>query len=553
MRKYRLMSERALLHLLISVVVVFGCASFARLAMASLVVNTDQGPVRGISVPGENEYLGIPYAAPPIGALRWLPPQKPSPFKGQFQANQFGNVCPQRVNGTGDLFGSEDCLNLNVYVPSGKAPDDGFPVMVRIHGGNFTFGSGSFFDPTPLVEKGQVIVVTINYRLGLLGFFAHPAIDTEGHTNANYGLLDQQFALKWVRRNIEGFGGNPKRVTISGESAGGFSVFSNLASPTAAGLFQGAISESGAYYHYQDYYDEGAFLATVVPLATAETAGSAWVPAGTAIASTLRCGSGNLPAQAQCLRAVGSFRLVRANPGLAFPIIDGVVLTQTLNSAFASGAINHVPVISGTNHDEARLFVAIDYDGGVGPLTDAEYPDAVAAYVGYPVSDPFTQYLVNVEYPLTNYPPPPPYTVSAPLALAALWGDVEFQCTARNAESLLSQNVPTYVYEFNDETAPSWFDTSGLSFPLGDAHAIELEYLSNQGVSFTANQQQLSDTMIGYWARFAKTGNPNSTGAPTWPLYSSGSIESLVAPTPVTETDASFDADHKCSTFWNTF
>src|ERR1700747_3743532 len=116
-----------------------------------------------------------------------------------------------------------------------------------------------------MVEQGGVIVVTINYRVGLLGFFAHPAIDAEGHANADYGLMDQQFALKWVKRNIEGFGGNPKRVTIFGESAGGFSVFSNLASPTAAGLFQGAISESGGYYHYQDYYDEGA-LATVVPL-----------------------------------------------------------------------------------------------------------------------------------------------------------------------------------------------------------------------------------------------------------------------------------------------
>jgi para-nitrobenzyl esterase len=520
--------------------------------------------VRGISVPGENEYLGIPYAAPPVGALRWLPPQKPVAFHRQFRASQFGNVCPQRFNGGGSFIGNEDCLNLNVYVPSGKAPDDGFPVMVWIHGGGLTFGAGSFYDPTRLVETGRVIVVTINYRLGLLGFFAHPAIDAEGHTNANYGLMDQQFALKWVKRNIEGFGGNPKRVTIFGESAGGFSVFSNLASPTAAGLFQGAISESGGYYHYQVYFDEGAFLATVVPLAAAETAGSVWVSAGTTIASILRCGGGNLTAQAQCLRSLFANQVVRVNPGLAFPIIDGVVLTQTLDASFTSGAFNHVPVISGTNHDEARLFVAEQYDFGVGALTDAEYPGAVAAYVGYPVSDPYPQYLVNFEYPLTNYPPPPPYTVSAPLALSALWGDVELQCTTRNADLLLSQTVPTYVYEFNDETAPPWFNASSLSFPLGDAHFIEVEYLFNlqsggggggggsSGVSFTPNQQQLSDTMIGYWARFAKTGNPNSAGAPTWPLYSSGSLESLVAPTPVNETDASFDADHKCSGWWNT-
>ena len=185
-----------------------------RTAVAARAIVIDQGPLKGTSTPGENQYLGIPYAAAPIGNLRWLPPQAPAHFKGVFQATQFGNVCTQLQFGSGPLSGSEDCLYLNVYVPDTDPPAHGFPVMVWIHGGGFTWGAGSQYDPTPLVEKGGVIVVTINYRLGYLGFFAHPALDTEGHLAGNYGLLDQQFALKWVRRNIGAFGGDRNRVTI---------------------------------------------------------------------------------------------------------------------------------------------------------------------------------------------------------------------------------------------------------------------------------------------------------------------------------------------------
>jgi len=186
-----------------------------------------------------------------MGSLRWLPPQPPAQLKGTFQATQPGNVCTQ-PNGPGRTIGSEDCLTLNVYVPDVEPPEDGFPVMVWIHGGGLVTGSGSGYDPTPIVEKGNVIVVTINYRLGYLGFFGHPAIEAENHLKANYGLMDQQFALKWVKRNIKAFGGDDKQLTIFGESAGGQSVLANLASPAAAGLFRRAISESGAGAHFQD-------------------------------------------------------------------------------------------------------------------------------------------------------------------------------------------------------------------------------------------------------------------------------------------------------------
>jgi para-nitrobenzyl esterase len=231
-------------------------------AKTNKVIVTESGPLEGMIANGINEYLGIPYAAPPVGSLRWVPPQPFGMWKGVLQATQFGNACVQ-PDGLGGTFGSEDCLSLNVYSPGDRKGEHTpankndneqkhkrLPVMVWIHGGGFTTGGGGFYDPTPLVQQGNVIVVTINYRLGPLGIFAHPAIDAEGHLNVNYCLMDQQFALKWVQQNIRAFGGDRDRVTIFGESAGGLSIYSNLASPTAADLFQGAIVESGAYQSF---------------------------------------------------------------------------------------------------------------------------------------------------------------------------------------------------------------------------------------------------------------------------------------------------------------
>src|SRR5229473_5268321 len=266
-------------------------AGTPRTAAATTVV-TDQGALKSTNITTEaalgyypmnaTEYLGIPYAAPPVGNLRWRPPQPAAHFKGVFQANgSLTRSCAQ-PDGAGGMDGDENCLFLNVYVPNIPQPAHGFPVMVWIHGGALVVGRGWSFNPQPLVDGGGVIVVTINYRLGYLGFFAHPALDTEGHLAGNYGLLDQQFALKWVRRNVGAFGGDSNRVTIFGESAGGLSVYSNLASPTAKGLFQRAIAESGAYSSFQDY------LQTIVPLTTAETVGvPGQVPSGLAFAASV--------------------------------------------------------------------------------------------------------------------------------------------------------------------------------------------------------------------------------------------------------------------------
>jgi para-nitrobenzyl esterase len=503
-------------------------------------VPTESGPIRGIRGAGSSQYLGIPYAAPPVGALRWQPPRSHTRWEGVRDANAHGNQCPQ-LNFFGTAFGDEDCLSLNVYAPHRtkreRRRQERLPVMVWIHGGSLTTGSGGDFDPTPLAEKGRVVVVTINYRLGALGFLAHPALDAEGHTNANYGLMDQQRALRWVRRNIAAFGGDPDRVTIFGESAGGLSVLSQLASPTAEGLFHRAISQSGAYASFQSY------LQSIVPLVQAETGGLA-----------LAAAAGCADQSASCLRALPPVALLAVQPGLVDPIVDGELLTATPAAAFASGEFNRVPVITGTNHDEWRLFTALFYDYTGALLTDADYVAAVGALMGLPPSDPFVQLLLAI-YPLSDFPPPPG-VASAPLAYGAIGSDFFFVCPGRKAAIALSQWVPTYGYEFNDRNAPLSLGLVPASFPFGAYHAAEIQYLMNfVGVPapFTPEQQALSDAMIGYWARFARTGNPNGEGLPEWSPNGAASdlFQSLAPPEPTPM--AGFDADHTCSTFWDTF
>ncbi|MGA8643000.1 carboxylesterase/lipase family protein [Candidatus Binatus sp.] len=521
----------------------------------SPIAFTESGLVIGTTTSGVNQFLGIPYAAPPLGPLRWTPPKPYGLFHGfVLQATQFGGDCTQPT--ASGPFGSENCLFLNVFTPQNVLADDlledhgrGLPVMVWIHGGGLVNGGAEIYDPTPMVKKG-VIVVTMNYRLGYLGFFAQSALDSEGHPAGNYGLMDQQFAFKWVRQNIAGFGGDPDQVTIFGESAGGQSVYAHLASPTASRLFRGAISESGSTYEFQSYFD------FIVSLTIGETIGTVFVPPGDNVAAGFGCSNpGETSSEtSMCLRGLSASALVAVEPLGLFPFVDGTLLTQTPAQAFADGQFNRVPVIHGTNHDEWRAYVEGEYDFGVGPLTDAEYPAAVVALFGDSVDNPFVQFLVDTEYPLSNYPPPPG-VVSAPLALGALGTDWAFACPARNADLLLSQYVPTYAYEFNDENAPQGPLPPGLTFPLGADHGAEIQYLFNfEAVlgPFTPAQQQLSDAMINYWTQFAKTGDPNSPDAPTWSPYTAGgSFESLLPPTPVPEPDASFDTDHKCSSFWD--
>lgn len=516
-------------HVLAMLALSWAMAAAPSLAAAAPVVSTESGPVRGVSSDGIDRYLGIPYAAPPVGALRWAAPQPAERWHGLRDAAQFGNHCPQGPSPFGLASIDEDCLFLNVFAPARgddageeEDADERLPVMVWFHGGALLVGESDDYDPLPLVQQG-VIVVTLNYRLGVLGFLAHPALSavSPSHASGNYGLMDQQAALRWVQRNIFRFGGDPQRVTIFGESAGALSVHVHLASPLSAGLFHGAIVESGAYALAQP------------SLAQAEAR-------GTAVATNAGC----TDQTAACLRAASVETLLEAfaatHTTSVVPNLDGSVLPRTIGAAFASGQLNPVPIIEGSNHDEWRLFVALNIDLVSGPLTAAQYTGAISATLGVPLS---TAAFLATFYPLASYPSPD-------LALSALGTDAIFACNSRKAIRLLSQHVPTFAYEFNDEDAPQLF-LPPVSFPYGAAHASEIQYLFHlratvPAPSLTPDQRLLSQAMAAYWTSFAKSGSPNGLGTPLWPAYDalSDEMNSLAPPAPGMETG--FAADHKC-------
>jgi len=485
------------------------------------VVATADGAVRGTTAGPTQEFLGIPYAAPPVGPLRWRPPRPAARWQGVREATQFGPHCPQAASPFGVASISENCLFLNVFTPSRSHHGNRrLPVMAWIHGGALVTGESNDYDPAKLVQDGT-IVVTINYRLGALGFLAHPALaGRPGGASGNYGLMDQQAALRWVQRNIRRFGGDPRNVTIFGESAGGLSVLSQLASPRARGLFAGAIVESGAYD------------LTQAPLTTAEAAGEAF-------ATEAGCASQT----ADCLRSLPvSTILANENTAGYQPDIDGRVLTQSLGTAFASGQFNRVPVINGSNHDEWRLFVALSELAGA-PVTAANYQSMIGSTLG--VSSAIAA-VIAAQYPLSAFPSPS-------VALGAVGTDAIFACPALTVDTSVSKYVPTFAYEFNDENAPQRF-LPPVSFPYGAAHASEIQYLFDLPTTafpgvLTPAQQQLASSMKRYWTNFAKRGFPSSSGEPLWPHFGGVSqrMLSLMPPAPQVETD--FAAEHHCA-FW---
>ncbi len=503
------------------------------------VIVTESGRLQGTVGTQMIQYLGIPYAAPPEGSLRWTPPQPFGKWTGIFQAIKAGSDCPQIDPTDNSYVGDENCLFINVYTPLGTktVKPHGRAVMVWIHGGGLTKGAGIDYNPAPLVEQGDIIVVTFNYRLGTLGFLADPGLDAEGHLAGNYGLMDQQFALAWVQKNIAAFGGDPTRVTVAGESAGGLSVYSQLASPLAAGLFQRAIAQSGAYVGFSPDY-----RAEIVSLATAETTGyPPFVLSGAAVATAVGCVSGDTT----CLRAAAAESFVAGEGQHAIvPIIDGTLLTQTPGDAFNSGDFNRVPVITGNNHDEYRYFVATDYTQ---PVADSSY-SALFGMVFQGLASS-----VETQYPPSSLVPPP--VDDTELKLSSAGTDGIFVCPTRRATKGLAQYVTVWAYEFNDENAPPLV-IKNLNFPLGAYHSADVQYLflrASPPVPFTGDQQKLSATMISYWTHFAKTGNPNTTTEPHWAPYVPAIDEhlSLIPPTPMVESGATFDSSHMCSAYWD--
>jgi para-nitrobenzyl esterase len=491
------------------------------------IVAIADGAVRGVAVTHGYEFLGLPYAAPPIGALRWQPPQLPDSWKGVRDATAYAPSCPQPPSGfAGPGPFSENCLYLNVFTPTLRL-DAERPVLVWIHGGGFTEDASRNYDGSKLAADG-IVVVTIDYRLGALGFLAHPALASRpGGPAGNYGLMDQQAALRWVQQNIAEFGGNPHNVTIAGQSAGGLSVLAQLVSAGARGLFERAIVESGAFALKQQ------------SLAEAEAAGKAF-------AAKAGC-----PDQsASCLRSLPVADLVKNFPGSAIPgVVDGKVLTESIGTALAQGRFAHVPILDGINHNEELIFVAglgLAVSGGTfvpvpKPLTDANYQSAIASVLGVP---PARASAIASEYPPAAY--------GSPLgALSTLVSDANFACGALQVDDATSRYVPTFAYQFNVDNAPQRFAPPGALPPIA-THSSEIQFLFDQpnapfAGALSASDEAVAASMRTAWANFAATGNPSSRAMP-WPSFGQGArVLSLVTPQP--QVESNFASTHNCS-FW---
>jgi para-nitrobenzyl esterase len=447
------------------------------------VVVTQTGAVSGTGGRIES-FKGIPYAAPPIGPLRWRAPESPPPWKGVRDATHFGDDCMQRpyVISTGQKT-SEDCLTLSIWTP-GHAPGAHRPVMVFLYGGGFIGGSAAYplYDGAKLAENG-VVVVGINYRIGIFGFLAHPALSAESPHKAsgNYGLLDQLAALKWVKDNITAFGGDPGRVTVFGESAGAVSIAVLLTSPLAKGHFSQAILHS----------PDLPYLATLV---AAEKSGAAL---GTDLAVLRRMSATELLAHNDDFfpqHPVGSLM----SPSFPAPIVDGYVLPAQPRARFAAGTVDAVPAIVGISADEGRMFSP---------------KQTVASYKAW-VKDKFGSSAAQL---LTLNPAET--DAQANTAASAVLGDAVFGESARLIARTLSQLQPrTFFYLFSRGVA-------GRTQPATHSEVLPFVFGSLDKPSFIPHDPpdttdlKLSATLRQAWTRFAASGDPNGPGLPHWPNY----------------------------------
>lgn len=521
----------ALFASLILLLVATDASAAAAANHADLVtVSTGSGLVRG-KVSGDGNvdvFKGIPYAAPPVGDLRWKAPLPPFSWSGVRDALDPGSPCPQsgRLAST-----NEDCLYLNVWAPHHRPPR-GLPVMVFIHGGGQRVSAAHEYNADWLVTRGApVVYVSMNYRLNIFAFFAHKALTREDPQlgSGNYATLDQQQALRWVRNNIAHFGGNPRNVTIFGESGGAQAVCVLLASPTAHGLFHKAIVESGPC-QWQFYPS----------LKASEERGAN-------IATQLGCTDPNpLP----CLRALpvkvilAKERGAQTDTAAAQPAWGGGAFPLPIREAIASGRFNQVPLMQGSNRDEAIFDLAPRYDGRGSPVTEAQYPAILKQYFGSSRVAAIEQ-----QYPLADYPTPT-YALIAVLSDSGMVTNNRIGlCNLELANQLASPHVPLYAYEFADRTAPypvPIFDAPGNL--AGAAHTKELSYLFHQN-ELTPAQRKISDAMIGYWTHFATNGNPNAKSLPTWPAYRPNQRMVMKFDANTVSADADFATRHRCS-FW---
>jgi len=471
--------------------VLLALAAASTVSAAPDTAQVAQGALQGAIAGPVASFKGIPFAAPPVGDLRWRPPQPAKPWTGVRDATAFGPQCMQMRQVAPEVKQSEDCLTLNVWTPATFKPDGKLPVMVFIHGGSFTGGSGSNFiyDGTHFAERG-VVLVTVNYRLGRLGFFAHPALTAEQPTGplADYGMMDNIAALKWVQANISAFGGDPKNVTAFGESAGGILINDLMASPMARGLFAKAISESGF----------GRIPG--LPMAQAEKVGVAYAQ-GLGVTATG-------PEAMKALRALSAEQLSKP-AGQITPILDGKVFPEGPAAAFAAGREQKVPYIAGGNSWEASLFAtATPLDRVPGPLKDK----LVAAY-GTPPD------LKNVQWDLG--------TESAVIEPDRLLARLH----VKNGQKAWVY-YGSYIPAAQRATVHGLAHGGELIYVFGTLPDHDLKLGARTIPAATPADRKISAAMTDDWAAFAKTGDPDSAGGVKWPAY-----------TPATDTVLEFGAD----------
>jgi len=514
--------------------------TFASAAQELVTVQTENGPVTGRRTQGVTTFLGIPFAAPPVGALRWKAPQPVTSWSGALDASRLPNECTQVVTALfdvpgeekGEVKGSEDCLYLNVYVPPKATPATRLATMVWLHGGGFELGAGSQYDGSVLAQKQGVVRVTLNYRLGPLGFLALASLNagSPDGSSGNYGLMDQQAALRWVKKNIGAFGGESRNVTLFGESAGGMSVCAQLASPASDGLFQKAIIQSGLC---------GSPNNTIMARDAAKR--------NAAYASTLGCKAASM----DCLRALDASKITAGSvPGrrplgnlIWSPVYGTPLLPLPLQAAFEQGKFHRVPILNGTNHDEGRLFVTIASPGSK-PLLLHQYWIATGLVVGARKN----------RQVLSQYPYKADGTPAA--AFATMFTDGMFSCPALRSDNALSKHTPVYAFEFNDPQAVTQIKIPPGLTSLGAFHSSGLVYIFQTPIvgladpaEFNTAQRELSDAFSASWANFARTGNPNASGARWRPFDARRKNVQIFAPGGIRESTG-YAAHHKCG-FWS--
>jgi carboxylesterase 2 len=481
-------------------------ASATKSTARSGPVRIDTGLVSGVpaALPSVTVYKGIPFAASTAGDNRWRAPQAPEPWKDVRVADTFGDICPQGGSTTGLPPMSEDCLNLNVWTAA-SGSHERRPVLVWIYGGGFTggYGAASSFDGSGLADKG-LVVVTFNYRTGTFGFLSTPELSEEsGHgASGNYGLLDQIAALRWVKRNIAVFGGDPDRVTVAGQSAGAGSVAFLLYSPLAKGLFHGAIAESGVRNPRDP---EIACLPTSYrTLSYAESVGSEYA-------------AGWKASSLADLRAVSVADLVAANsvsdPAITAPmydfwgaplwrpVVDGWVVPAGIDATLSSGGINDVPVLTGNNKDE---------NGAASNLTET-----TAAYLASAAK----QYGSLTEEFLTLYP-----AATDAEALAA------FKASARDSARVSTWLWATEWLRHARNPVYTYYWTHALPGQSA-SHGSEIHYvfdnLYSADLAWTDEDRSIADTVSSYVVNFAAQGNPNGKGLPAWAPTRTGTATTM--------------------------